>query len=163
MPTRIGGPMVGVYIPPCTWGSMRSPLVLNGLTHGASYTRYSRAWPASGTPPKFFKWDSGSLFRQLGYTSDGPAAPPNTPYYWIGNEEVEGVTYTRWAVGIVQQPERTVDNQDFQPLIGEALDTDIGTFIVTADAHDINQGGQLLSDQSPGGTEIYDIGKLTGF
>lgn len=163
MATRIGGPEVGGYVPPCTWGSMRSPLVLNGLNNGASYSRYSRAWPGTTSPPNFFKWDSGSLFRQVPYNSPGPAVPLGTPYYWIGSDEIDGVTYTRWAAGLVMYPWRAIDNQDFQPLIGEAIDTDIGTFIVSADAHNPAQGGQLLSDQFPGGTEIYDIGKLTGF
>lgn len=71
-------------------------------------------------------------------------------------------TYTSWNVGL-QYAIRTVDNHDFMALVGEALDTDIGTFIITADAHDPNQGGQTLSDQPPGGTEIYGIGKLTAF
>jgi hypothetical protein len=160
MATRIGGPKVGGFNPSGpTWGSMRSPLVLNAFTWNASYTEFSRQWPLSvASPPKFFKWDSGSLFRQDTY------GPP--PYYTISNNSQEvpepPIIYTGWSIGI-QYPNKTVDNHDFLQLVGEALDTDIGTFIITADAHDPNQGGQTLSDQPPGGTEIYDIGKLTGF
>jgi hypothetical protein len=84
-------------------------------------------------------------------------------YFGIRYDEgPEGQTYTAWNVGL-QYAVKAVDNHDFQPLIGEAIDTDIGTFIITADAHDPNKGGQILSDQAPGGTEIYNIGKLTGF
>jgi hypothetical protein len=158
MATRIGGPIVGGFDPSgFTWASMRSPLVLNAFLWNASYTKFSRQWPLSvGSPPKFFKWDSGSLFRRDTY------GPP--PYYTIGNNEgpEPPIVYTGWSIGI-QYPNKTVDNRDFLQLVGEALDTDIGTFIITADAHDPNQGGQTLSDQPPGGTEIYDIGKLTGF
>ena len=154
--------MIGGFNPPLTWGSMRSPLILNGLPNGASYSNYSRAWPGTVSPPNFFKWDNGYLFRQVPWR--GGTSPGNgTPYYWIGSEEVEGVTYTRWAIGLQLYPWRAVDNKDFQPLVGEALDTDIGTFIVSTDAHNPNFGSQLLSDQTPGGTEIYDIGRLTGF
>ena len=158
MAIRIGGPVVGGFNPSGpTWASMRSPLVLNANTWNASVTEFSRQWPLSEeNPPKFFKWDSGSLFRTDTY---GPPA-----YYTIGNSEGPdpSIVYTGWSIGI-QYPNRTVDNHDFLQLVGEALDTDIGTFIITADAHDPNQGGQTLSDQPPGGTEIYDIGKLTGF
>lgn len=158
MALRIGGPKVGGFDPAApTWASMRAPLVLNAFAWNASYTKFSRQWPESeASPPKFFKWDSGSLFRR------SPFGPP--PYYTIGNNEgpEPGIVYTGWSVGI-QYAQRTVDNHDFLQLVGEALDTDIGTFIITAAAHDVNQGGQTLSDQPPGGTEIYDIGKLTGF
>lgn len=157
MATRIGGANGGQVGFPATWASMRSPLVLNAFNWNASYTKYSRQWPESeANPPKFFKWDNGYLFRRV------PFGPP--PYYTIGSSEgpEPGIVYTSWSVGL-QYPLRTVDNSDFLPLVGEALDTDIGTFIITADAHNINQGGQTLSDQPPGGTEIYDIGKLTGF
>jgi hypothetical protein len=140
-----------------TWASMRSPLVLNAFTWNASYTKFSRQWPLSEeSPPKFFKWDSGSLFRR---------DPFNLPaYFTIRNNEgpEPSIVYTGWSVGI-QYPQKTVDNNDFLQLVGESIDTDIGTFIITADAHNDNQGGQTLSDQPPGGTEIYDIGKLTGF
>jgi len=158
MASRIGGPKVGGFDPlGPTWASMRSPLVLNAFNWNASYTKFSRQWPLSAaSPPKFFKWDSGSLFRRDTF---GPPA-----YYTIGNTEGPdpSIVYTGWSIGI-QYPNRTVDNHDFLELVGEALDTDIGTFIITADAHDVNTGGQNLSDQPPGGTEIYDIGKLTGF
>ncbi len=163
MAIRIGGPATGspATVPPCTWGSMRSPLVLNGFLHGASYTRYSRAWPLTESPPKFFKWESGSLFRQRPYVSFGPAAPPLLPYYWIFAEEFDGTTYTNWGIGVYTKPYMAVDNSDFLQLVGEAVDTDIGTFIITADAHEGD--GQNLSTAIPSGTEIYDIGKLTGF
>lgn len=150
-------------VPPCTWGSMRSPLVLNGLLHGASYTRFSRAWPITSSPPKFFKWDDGYLFRQVPYDSSGPSVPAGTPYHWISNNEEDGVVYTYFGMGVVggSQPYTAIDNQDFLQFIGEVVDTDIGTFTITADAH--NPGGQFLGNNNPGGTEVYDIGKLTGF
>ena len=156
MAYRIGGPDGGVVGNPATWAGLRSPLVLNAFQWNASYTQYSRQWPESAaSPPKFFRWDSGSLFRVPKFAS--PA------YFGIRYDEgPEGTTYTGWNIGL-QYAVRTVDNHDFMALIGEALDTDIGTFIITADAHDPNQGGQTLSDQPPGGTEIYGIGKLTAF
>lgn len=157
MATRVGGPNGGMINAAATWASMRSPLVLNAFTWNASYTKFSRQWPLSEeSPPKFFKWDSGSLFRR---------DPFNLPaYFTIRNNEgpEPSIVYTGWSVGI-QYPQKTVDNNDFLQLVGESIDTDIGTFIITADAHNDNQGGQTLSDQPPGGTEIYDIGKLTGF
>ena len=162
MATRIGGPMVGAEIPPCTWGSMRSPLVLNGFTNGASYTRYSRAWPTTENPVKFFKWDAGYLFRQVAYASPGPAVPDTTPYYWIFNEEEDGVVYSYFGIGARRfSITTTVDNHDFLQFVGEVVDTDIGTFTITASAHE--PGGQYLGDNNPGATEVIDIGKLTGF
>lgn len=158
MAFRVGGVNGGQVGVAATWASMRSPLVLNASTWNASYTKYSRQWPESAAnPPKFFKWDNGYLFRRV------PFGPP--PYYSISNNEDPNdpsIVYTGWQVGILLG-QKTVDNKDFEPLVGESLDTDIGTFIITADAHDPAQGGQTLSNQPPGGTEIYDIGKLTGF
>lgn len=158
MAFRVGGPSGGQQNFAATWASLRSPLVLNAFIWNASYTKFSRQWPESvASPPKFFKWDNGYLFRRV------PFGPP--PYYSISSNEDPNdpsIVYTGWEVGI-QFGQKTVDNSDFLPLVGEALDTDIGTFIITAAAHDLNQGGQTLSDQPPGGTEIYDIGKLTGF
>jgi hypothetical protein len=142
---------------------MRSPLVLNGFQNGASYTRYSRAWPETENPIKFFKWDTGYLFRQVPYFSPGPAVPETTPYYWIFNSEQDGVVSTYFGIGArgFVSITTTVDNNDFLQFIGEAVDTDIGTFTITASAHD--PGGQYLGDANPGGTEVLDIGKLTGF
>lgn len=156
MPYRIGGEDGGTIGNAPTWAALRSPLVLNAYTWNASYTQYSRQWPLSeASPPKFFKWDSGSLFRVMHFAR--PA------YFGIFSSEGPiGETFTSWSIGI-QYAIPTVDNHDFEQLVGEALDTDIGTFIITADAHNKNTGGQYLSDQSPGGTAIYDIGKLTGF
>lgn len=158
MASRIGGPDGGVVGNAPTWASLRSPLVLNAFTWNASYTQYSRQWPESeASPPKFFKWESGSLFRVPKFAS--PA------YFGISSNEDPNdpsIVYTAWNVGL-QYPIKTVDNHDFLALVGEALDTDIGTFIITADAHNVNQGGQTLSDQPPGGTQILAIGKLTGF
>jgi len=157
MAYQIGGPNGGDPGKAPTWASLRSPLVLNAFIWNASYTQFSRQWPESeASPPKFFKWESGSLFRVQRFAS--PA------YFGISNNEGPdpSIVYTAWNVGL-QYPSRTVDNHDFLSLVGEALDTDIGTFIITAAAHDPNQGGQTLSDQPPGGTEIYAIGNLTGF
>ena len=157
MASRIGGPKVGGFDPSGpTWASMRSPLVLNAFIWNASYTKFSRQWPLSvGSPPKFFKWDSGSLFRRDTFGT--------VPYFVIGNNEDPAdpsIVYTAWYLGVLFSGYTTVDNHDFLQLVGEAIDTDIGTFTITADAHEF---GQTLSDQPPGGTEIYDIGKLTGF
>lgn len=158
MATRIGGPNGGVPGSAATWAGLRSPLVLNAFTWGASYTQYSRQWPQSASsPPKFFKWESGSLFRVPRFAS--PA------YFGIRYDQDTpdpNIVYTAWNIGL-QYAIKTVDNHDFMALVGEALDTDIGTFIITADAHDPYQGGQTLSDQPPGGTAIYGIGKLTAF
>ena len=150
-------------VPPCTWGSMRSPLVLNGFLHGAYYTRYSRAWPVTSSPPKFFKWDAGSLFRQVPYTAqNGSGVPFTTPYYWIQSGEFEGTTYSNWGVGIYISPTYTVDNFDFLQLVGEDLVTDIGTFTITSEAHEPGDG-QQISTATPGATQITDIGKLNPF
>lgn len=158
MALRIGGPDGGEIGSAATWAGLRSPLVLNAFNWNASYTQFSRQWPESeASPPKFFKWESGSLFRTArfimpAYFGISYSEDPNDP----------SIVYTSWNVGL-QYAINAVDNHDFQPLIDEALDTDIGTFIITADAHNPAQGGQTLSDQPPGGTEIYAIGKLTGF
>ena len=142
---------------------MRSPLVLNGFLHGASYTRYSRAWPTTSNPTKFFKWDDGYLFRQVPYISTGPSIPDRTPYYWIYSNEEDGVVYTSFGIGArgITSIFTTVENHDFLQFVGETVDTDIGTFTITASAHE--PGGQYLGDNNPGGTEIYAIQKLTGF
>jgi hypothetical protein len=142
---------------------MRSPLVLNGFGWGATYSRFSRAWPTTENPPKFFKWDSGSLFRQTPFASSGPSVPPSTPYHWIYSSEFDGVVSTSFGIGArgIVSATTTVDNHDFLQFVGEVVDTDIGTFTITASAHD--PGGQYLGDNNPGGTEIYDIGKLTAF
>lgn len=158
MAYRIGGPDGGDVGNAATWAGLRSPLVLNAYTWNASYTQFSRQWPESeASPPKFFKWENGYLFRVPRFAS--PA------YFGISfNEDPSdpSVVYTAWNVGL-QYAIKTVDNHDFLALVDEEIETDIGTFAITADAHDPNQGGQTLSNQPPGGTEIYAIGKLTGF
>ena len=160
MATRIGGPMVGATIPPCTWASMRSPLVLNLFNWGQSYTRFSRAYPLSAeSPPKFFKWDAGYLFRRGAYRGPGGGGGQE-PNFGIFNIDD---TFTYFQVGLANPIEKAVDNKDFNQLVGEVVDTDIGTYTITSDAHGPGIAGQLLRDTSPGGTEIYDIGKLTGF
>lgn len=156
MAYRIGGPDGGDVGAAATWAGLRSPLVLNAYTWNASYTQFSRQWPESeASPPKFFKWENGYLFRVPRFAS--PA------YFGISSyEPPSGGVYTAWNVGL-QYAIKTVDNHDFLALVDEEIETDIGTFAITADAHDPNKGGQTLSNQPPGGTEIYAIGKLTGF
>ena len=151
MATRIGGPMVGATIPPCTWASMRSPLLLNLVDWGQYYSRFSRAYPLSDeSPPKFFKWDAGYLFRREPWPSGVE------PYQLISNFD----NVTRWYAGTFYSAFKSIDNTDFKQLIGEVLDTDIGSFTITADAH---ISGQVLQLEEPVGTEVYAIGKLTGF
>jgi len=169
MAQRIGGPRVtgpgGTFNPTGpTWGSMRSPLVLNAFTWNASYTEFSRQWPLSVDDPpwlsyKYFKWKSGSLFRQDTFGI--------VPYFYCFSNYEDPVEPERtwWGVGVTLYPNQTVDNNDFLQLIGESIDTDMGTFVINADAHDPNQFGQTLTNDPPPSPtrQIYAIGKLTGF
>lgn len=157
MAVRIGGPVVSGFNPSGpTWASMRAPLVLNAFNWNASYTEFSRQWPLSEEePPKFFKWNSGSLFRKDTFGT--------VPYFVISsseNPEDPSIVYTSFTVGILFSVFKTVDNHDFLQLVGEDIVTDIGTFTIEASAH---TSGQTLSSSPPGGTEITEIGKLTGF
>jgi hypothetical protein len=55
----------------------------------------------------------------------------------------------------------TVDNQDFDQLVGEAIDTDIGTYTIESSAHTDGQF-QLLQENVPIQTIwIYSITGLT--
>ena len=172
MAQRIGGPRVtgpgGTFNPNIvTWGGMRSPLVLLAGTWNSSSTEFSRQWPLSVDDPpwlsyKYFKWKSGSLFRHARNVAF--AGPPY--FYCFSNyEDPEEPDRTWWGVGVTLYPYQSVDNNDFLQLIGEAIDTDMGTFVINADAHDPNQFGQTLTNDPPPSftRQIYAIGKLTGF
>jgi hypothetical protein len=170
MATQIGGPVKNGFNPRLkTWGDMRSPIVLNGFTWNASYTEFSRQWPLSPDDPpwtsyKYFKWESGSLFRH-----DTRRAFEGLPYFYCYSAaESFDPPYparTWWALGASAFSYQSVDNNDFLQLVGEALDTDVGTFIINADAHNPNLDGQTLTNapQASDFRQIYGIGKLTGF
>ena len=158
MALRIGGtiasPGLGSLL---TWGSVRSPLVLDGSFGLIDKTTYSRTFPdTTGDPyPKFFIWESGSLFS---WHKLNGAVPP---YYWIqGSEDPDT---TEFGVGLfLLTGSDQVDNQQFAELIGEDVDTDDGTFAITQDAHD-DTAPQQFSQIITGiyANEIYTIGKLT--
>lgn len=170
MALRIGGTIASPGLSSLlTWGSVRSPLVASEavLRVPPRYQRttYSRAFPdTTGDPyPKFFIWESGSLFswhKQLGTVP---------PYYWIegypGDPEADPPIEAESFFGVglfIWPPYDQVDNQQFKELIGESVDTDGGTFTITQDAHD-DTTPQQFSQNIPGlyATEIYTIGKLT--
>ncbi len=157
MALKIGGtianPGLGSLL---TWGSVRSPLVLYGSFGLIDKTTYSRTFPdTTGDPyPKFFIWDSGSLFSW----NKGNGAVP--PYYWIENDDPD----TLFSIGLWPETvDRRVDNQQFDELIGEDVDTDGGTFAITLAAHDYGPPPQLAFQRVTGfvANEIYTIGKLT--
>jgi hypothetical protein len=166
MASRIGGPSASLLF---TWASVRSPLVWSGavLSTPPSYhqTTYSRAFPdtTSDPYPKFFIWESGSLFSWNRHGGFGSTIPP---YYWIegylGDEEADPPVEDQsfFGVGFTAWPVDRVDNYQFKELIGEEVDTDGGTFTITQDAHSITGGA---AQYIPGiyATEIYTIGKLT--
>jgi hypothetical protein len=156
MAIRIGGPKINGFNPTYpTWASQRCPLILDSFVWNASYTEFSNQWPISEeSPPKFFKWKSGSLFRK---DNSG------LPYIVLAGQEDHydpEIVLTSLYIGIFFSAVKTVENDDFKELVGEVIDTDIGSFTINEDAH---EGGQLLSSSPPAGTEIYAIGKLTGF
>jgi hypothetical protein len=128
-------------------------------------TTYSRAFPdTTGDPyPKFFIWNSGSLFSWYKVLGTVP------PYYWIegyaGDEEADPPVEPESFFGVglfIWPPYDQVDNRQFKELIGEDVDTDGGTFTITQDAHD-DTTPQVFAQNVPGieATEIYTIGKLT--
>jgi hypothetical protein len=171
MATRIGGPVISGFNPGVkTWAGMRHPLVLNGFVWNASYTEFSRQWPPSlgplpsapsWTSYKYFKWNSGSLFRHA------PLGSPRAPNIeCLSQEESFDPPYpSNTTLSIGSPPFMTVDNNDFLQLLGQPIDIDIGTFIISEEAHSPVHSSQLLTDDI--GTsifrQIYAIGKLTGF
>ena len=169
MPTRIGGPVISGFNPRLkTWADMRSPLVLNGATWNSSQTEFSKQFPLSPNDPpwtsyKYFKWNSGSLFRHdTRRVFDWPVAY----IACFSQEESYDAPYPSYTgLNIGDFGPRNVDNNDFLQLVGEPIDIDLGTFIINADAHSTTTGGQTLTDDI--GTtifrQIYAIGKLTGF
>jgi hypothetical protein len=157
MAIRIGGPRINGFNPSYpTWASQRCPLILDSLTWNATYTEFANEWPLSAeSPPKFFKWNNGSLFRK---DNSG------LPYIVIASQEEPyepEIVFTSLYLGVFYSAVKTVENDDFKELVGELINTDAGSFTINEDAH--KDGGQLLSSSPPGGTEIYSIGKLTGF
>ena len=170
MALRIGGPIASPGLGSrLTWGSVRSPLVLfETVTISPPLierTTYSRTFPdTTGDPyPKFFIWESGSLFSW--HKLNGSVEP----YYWIqgyeGDPEADPPIpdQTEFGVGLfLLTGSDQVDNQQFAELIGEDVETDGGTFAITQDAHD-DTTPQQFSQIITGiyATEIYTIGKLT--
>lgn len=166
MAERIGGVNGSSpnYYP--TWGRLRSPLVLDNEYYLPVFTTFSRQYPSSveDPVPKFMIWESGSLFRCVAW--GGPGTTWSQPYYWIDSRIINEGTpeedvQTIWGVGLYRYgPTDQVDNQDFNELIGEALDTDVGTFIINQDAHSPTFAAFQQLDDGVAGTEIYAIGKL---
>lgn len=170
MALRIGGtiatPGLGSRL---TWGSVRAPLVLAEVIPLSppliKRTTYSRTYPdTTGDPyPKFFIWESGSLF------SWHKLAGGVEPYYWIQGYPGDDTSdppvppETEFGVGLfIFTGSDQVDNQQFSELIGEDVDTDGGTFAITQDAHDDTTpqaAAQIITGLYA--TEIYTIGKLT--
>lgn len=149
-----------------TWGSVRAPLVLSDVIFVVppfiKRTTYSRTYPdTTGDPyPKFFIWESGSLFSWHKEIGTVP------PYYWIQGYEGDDTAdppfppTTEFGVGLfIFTGNDQVDNQQFNELIGEDVGTDGGTFTITADAHDPGTIWQTITGLYA--TEIYTIGKLT--
>ena len=133
-----------------------------------SYTRYSRQWRSTTSDdfPKYFIWKSGSFFRQ----EPAQRAYYTAPYYWIstvsegenpdtGEEEFGAI----WGVGLFWFGfEDTVDNQDFDELVGEDIETNTGTYVINQDAHTYGTYQTLSEDTgSSDPSKIYTIGKLT--
>jgi hypothetical protein len=170
MPTRIGGPVISGFNPRLkTWADMRSPLVLNGFTWNSSRTEFSRQFPLSPDDPpwtsyKYFKWNSGSLFRHdTRRTFETTVA---TVVCFSQAEEYDPPSPARTFLIIGWPYNNSVDNNDFLQLVGEAIDIDIGTFIISTDAHSNSPTyGQTLTDNvgPPIFRQIFAIGKLTGF
>jgi hypothetical protein len=174
MPTRIGGPVISGFNPRLkTWADMRSPLVLNGSGWNGSYSEYSRQWPPSlgpipsGGPSwtsyKYFKWNSGSLFRHDSKRAGESAVAFIGCFSQEESFDPPHPSYTYLLIGDFGP--QNVDNNDFLQLVGEPIDIDLGTFIINADAHSTTTGSQFLTEDV--GTtpfrQIYAIGKLTGF
>ena len=170
MADRIGGPVSNGYNPRLkTWADMRSPLVLNGFTWNSSRTEFSRQFPLSPNDPpwtsyKYFKWNSGSLFRH----DTRRAFESGVAYVsCFSQEESYDPPYPSYtALNIGDFGPRNVDNNDFLQLVGEPIDIDLGTFIINADAHSPTAGSQTLTDWPVGTSpfrQVYAIGKLTGF
>ena len=148
-----------------TWGCMRSPLVLdNSGWPPQSYTRYSRQWRSTTSDdfPKYFIWKSGSLFRQ----EPAQLSFYTAPYYWISKVSNGGDPETFgdiWGVGLFWLGSyNTVDNQDFDELVGEDIVTNTGTYVINQDAHTYGTY-QTLSEDTGSSDQPYilEIGKLT--
>ena len=161
MASRIGGPQTSPVTVNygLTWGSMRRPLAWrasNGKT-----TVFSRTYPVTADEeyPRFFIWNSGSMFR---------AEPigPYFPNYTLLSTDFPETPPGEWAeiifgVGKFGFSTVTVDNQDFDQLVGEAIDTDIGTYTIDPSAHTDGEF-QLLQEDVPIQTIwIYSITGLT--
>jgi hypothetical protein len=174
MALRIGGPVASPFLGSLlTWGSVRSPLVLHNvqLQYPPAFERttYSRTFPdTTGEDyPKFFIWESGSLFSY--YKAGGSSFLE--PYYYIENHYIEptdqyGSNFSigMWPDTLLQQ----VDNLQFSELLGEEVTTDSGNFNITQDAHKITILGRysqfiegLSADESVGYAKVLTIGKLT--
>lgn len=165
MASRIGGtiasPGAGSLL---TWGSVRAPLVLYNDYAIGSRTTYSRAYPvtADGDYPMIFIWESGSLFSW----NKGNGFVP--PWYYIETAYIEPTEqYGSWfSIGIwPDSVDRRVDNLQFSELIGEEVQTDVGNFNITQDAHQVSfldPDRQFIEGvTSEGYPRILAIGKLT--
>ena len=150
MAYRIGGPQFSTALNfGLTWGSMRYPLAWRN-TRGRT-TVFSRTYRVTTGDdyPKFFIWDSGSLFR-----AEPPTLHPidvYLPSYTLLSIDDEENPDGDWdqivfGVGMFNVSTVTVDNQDFDELVGEAIDTDIGTYTIAPEAHTTYQ---LLQEDVP--------------
>lgn len=165
MASRIGGTITTPGTSSLlTWASVRAPLVLyNDLSIGER-TVYSRTYPVTvdGDYPKIFIWESGSLFS---WNKGNGTVPPwyyIEPYYKEETEE-SGAAF---SIGIwPDSVDQRVDNTQFSELIGSDVETDVGNFTITQDAHRIDPTQpdfQFIEGlESETLQRIYTIGKLT--
>lgn len=170
MALRIGGPITTPSTSSLlTWGSVRSPLVLyNAISVSPPLikrTTYSRAYPdtTGDDYPKFFIWESGSLFS---WNKGNGAVPPYyyiEPWYEYESTEEFGAAF---SIGIwPDMVDQRVDNAQFSELIGEEVTTDVGNFNITQDAHRIALFSPIFQFipglESETYQRILTIGKLT--
>jgi hypothetical protein len=150
-----------------TWASVRAPLVLYDVVSLSppliKQTTYSRTYPSTTGDdyPKFFIWESGSLFSW----KKGNSAVP--PYYYIEMWYKESTDEygAMFSVGFFpNNVDLQVDNLQFSELIGAAVTSDILDFTITIDAHSTAVprpiGQFILEEDIEDNPRILTIGKL---
>ena len=164
MAIKIGGPSATSLF---TWGSVRAPLVLYDVVSLSppliKKTTYSRTYPSTTGDdyPKFFIWESGSLFS---WYRIGATVPP---YYYIEiwYKESTDEYGAMFSVGFFPDNiNLQVDNLQFSELIGEEVTSDILDFNITIDAHSTAIprpiGQFILKEDIEDNPRIQTIGKL---